>query len=331
MKGTILFLTTVISCITSFSQAPEDNLVFHLPVIGDATDESDSDLDCFVTGATLTEDRLGNPASAYSFNGTDNYISTDETDLLDLKFPFTLSIWFKVNEFPEVVATLFKTDAQVDLYTGFWLSLTPAGELAAGYGDATGIGVPHRVSKRTNAIVVADTWHQFIAVFNDESDIDMYLDCEPVAGEYTGGGSGIVYNGGATTIGQWDFRKFNGKLDNIRVYDDALTLTELGDVCEERPLLDIPEIKPELTPISIYPNPSNESILITLDNSLGSVNEGWANIYDATGRLCETLAFNTSNFEIDLVQAGLESGIYTITLIDKNANLISRSRFVFTD
>ncbi|MFT5821803.1 MAG: hypothetical protein ACI8ZM_003059 [Crocinitomix sp.] len=331
MKTSLLFLITLFLYSTAFSQIPEDNLVFHLPIIGDATDESDSDLDCFVMGATLTEDSDGNAASAYSFNGEDNYISTDETDLLNLEFPFTLSIWFNVNEFPEVVATLFKADDQADVYTGFWLSLTPAGELAVGYGDGTGLGTSHRVSKRTDVTLTADTWYHFIAIYNDHNDIDMYLDCIPVGGDYSGGGYGITYTGGTTTVGQWDFRKFNGTIDNIRVYDDALTSPEIDAVCYERPLLGITEDSFELAPVSIYPNPSNQSISISMDNNLGNTNEGWAHIYDITGKLCETIAFSASNFEIDLVQAGLESGLYTLTLSDKNYNLISRSQFVFKD
>jgi hypothetical protein len=46
----------------------------YLPFNGNAIEESGNGNNGTVNGATLTEDRFGNPNSAYHFNGTSDYI-----------------------------------------------------------------------------------------------------------------------------------------------------------------------------------------------------------------------------------------------------------------
>ncbi len=49
-------------------------IVAHYQFDGDATDASGSGNDATVSGALLTSDRFGNPNSAYSFDGVDDFI-----------------------------------------------------------------------------------------------------------------------------------------------------------------------------------------------------------------------------------------------------------------
>ena len=53
---------------------PTDGLVLHLPFKGNANDASGKDRHGTVQGATLTEDRFGNAASAYAFSGDGDHI-----------------------------------------------------------------------------------------------------------------------------------------------------------------------------------------------------------------------------------------------------------------
>lgn len=56
------------------SYVPTDGLVGYWGFNGNANDESGNGNDGVVNGATLTEDRDGNPNAAYSFDGTDDRI-----------------------------------------------------------------------------------------------------------------------------------------------------------------------------------------------------------------------------------------------------------------
>jgi hypothetical protein len=74
-----------------------DGLVAHYPFEGNANDESENGNHGTVYGATLTEDRLGNIDSAYSFDGTDDYIQIADTSNLDLSQEFTIQAWINPN------------------------------------------------------------------------------------------------------------------------------------------------------------------------------------------------------------------------------------------
>ena len=60
-----------------------DGLVAYYPFNGNANDESGNGNDGTVNGATLADDRFGNPGSAYYFDGND-YIYINDHSSLDL-------------------------------------------------------------------------------------------------------------------------------------------------------------------------------------------------------------------------------------------------------
>ncbi len=75
MKNSLLAIFFLSSIATSFSQARLDSgLVAYYPFNGDANDASGNGTNAVFNNATLTSDIYGNPNSAYYFNGVDNYI-----------------------------------------------------------------------------------------------------------------------------------------------------------------------------------------------------------------------------------------------------------------
>ena len=81
----VLILCSLISIIpiTIFSQIPTDGLVGYWSFSGNADDESGNNHHGTVNGATLTQDRFGNPNSAYSFDGVNDYIAIAPSSLVD--------------------------------------------------------------------------------------------------------------------------------------------------------------------------------------------------------------------------------------------------------
>ncbi|MFZ4399493.1 MAG: LamG-like jellyroll fold domain-containing protein [Bacteroidales bacterium] len=71
-----------------------NNIFINYPFNGNANDASVNGLNASVIGAILTTDRSGNPNSAYYFNGTNNYMTTNCNISED---SLTVSIWFKTN------------------------------------------------------------------------------------------------------------------------------------------------------------------------------------------------------------------------------------------
>ena len=74
-----------------------NGLVGYWPFNGNADDESKMGNNGIVYGAMLTTDRFGNANSAYSFNGF-SYIEIPNSSGLSFKTnPFTISLWFKTS------------------------------------------------------------------------------------------------------------------------------------------------------------------------------------------------------------------------------------------
>ena len=80
------------------SYVPTNGLVGWWPFNGNANDESGSGNNGTpLNGVTLTSDRLGNPASAYSFDGVDDYIEVANNMQVTLIGNLTMSAWVKTN------------------------------------------------------------------------------------------------------------------------------------------------------------------------------------------------------------------------------------------
>jgi len=72
-------------------------LIAYYSLNGNANDESVNSNHGIVQGPTPTEDRNGNPSSAYSFDGVDDYIELGNSDVFSLGnySNFTVSFWVK--------------------------------------------------------------------------------------------------------------------------------------------------------------------------------------------------------------------------------------------
>ncbi|WP_066757561.1 LamG-like jellyroll fold domain-containing protein [Crocinitomix algicola] len=235
---TLFTLAIVFIAISSNSQIPTDNLILYLPFEGSADDESGNELNGIVEGAELTEDRFGLEDKAYSFDGISDYISIPEDPLMNVEFPFTVSLWYYREETPDGIEMLFKSDANDHTYSGFWINMAATGQVVAAYGDGDGFGAGHRISKKSTDAPANGEWHHVLAVYHGLIDIDLYIDCVLDPGSYSGGANNMAYLGENSSIGRYDWRIFEGEIDNIRVYSDAITPEEVLTFCEEEPCVE---------------------------------------------------------------------------------------------
>jgi len=90
-----------ITLVTSFAMALSgsvyadlnDGLVAYYPFNGNANDESGNGNHGTVNGATLTDNRFGNPNSAYNFDGSNDYIDAPTNFGYTT---FTVTAWIKL-------------------------------------------------------------------------------------------------------------------------------------------------------------------------------------------------------------------------------------------
>jgi len=94
-RETILVLAMVVLAANGSAWADlSDGLVAYYPFSGNANDASGNGHDGTVYGAMLTTDRLGNPNSAFNFDGTDDYVNVAYSPDFQLS-TYTIATWIR--------------------------------------------------------------------------------------------------------------------------------------------------------------------------------------------------------------------------------------------
>jgi len=207
-------------------------LVAYYPFNGNANDESGNGNHGTVNGATLSTDRNGTAGKAYSFDGPDDYIIANDSPSLRPDY-ITISAWvyaasgyFRAGQ---IVGKTAYTTAEGEQYAlGLGSDLKPGIHIKRDAGGAGGAGWGHLIS---SSPIVADQWTQITGTW-DGNSLKIY-----VGGQLTGSNDtvpdGGIDNGtgGNLQIGRWwkeDPRHFGGKLDDIRIYNRALSEKEVA-------------------------------------------------------------------------------------------------------
>lgn len=212
----------------------DKNLIAFYPFNGNPDDESGYENHGAVHGARLTDDRFGNKESAYLFDGIDDYI--------DIGRPlvsgnFTISFWVKSNGIQNQFAVPvsqgnmayrgFNFTFTKSRYNGFsWGTWRENKAPDSNWGKSDWYTLGFNFSKNINNDL---TWHFLAATFGNDT-ITVYRD-----GETRGTVSGFLINFGqfnfniGRSSGNRDFnhRSFNGIIDDIRVYNRALSGEEI--------------------------------------------------------------------------------------------------------
>lgn len=313
-----------------FAQIPTDNLVLYLPFNGNANDASGNSLNGVNDGAIFTEDRGDNSNSAVDFDGFDDAVVIPHDPMLDLEFPFSVSIWFYRDVEADDIQMLFKSDADDDTYSGYWINMAATGHVVAAYGNGTGFGAGARVSKKSTDPLTIGEWHHVIGVFNGLNDTDLYIDCVLDPGTYSGTAESMSYLGKDAKMGRYDWRIFDGKLDDLRIYSDALTAEEINALCQETPRnenLDIIE-NTQSVEFEIYPNPTSNVINVQLKGEPRNQYDYKIEIVDAIGKVIFTTQTTNSSYRIDLISLGIANGLYNINVLNNDRELKGSKKFI---
>jgi hypothetical protein len=175
------------------------------------------------TGTTVTTGYSGN---ARSFDGSSDYISVADTPSLDGMDQLSLSTWVKVNSFSSQTVVPIGKDVNSVSYR---INIAPSGQLSFVVATSnnswysTGTVVDSSVSLTTGK------WYHIAAIY-DGSRVRIYVN-----GQLTGTGSqdisGNILNSdsevhfGKSSSANIDY--FNGMLDEVRVYNRALSADEI--------------------------------------------------------------------------------------------------------
>ncbi|MBD3366814.1 MAG: hypothetical protein GF405_01415 [Candidatus Eisenbacteria bacterium] len=223
----VLLATLLMFAGAGMAQDITEGLVARYKFTGDALDATDGGADATVHGATLCPDPVGQPDRAYCFDGTEyDYISTP----LEVQSAAgTVSAWARVDSFE----TGFN---RLNLILGQW------DNLQLGLGDSSLGADGQWVFRFRNAanslrtvvgpLAVVGQWVHVAGVWTG-SELILYLDGEPAATVSSAGSAGAEGN---LMIGRhshlYGQNYWFGAIDDVRVYDRALTAVEIDLLTE---------------------------------------------------------------------------------------------------
>ena len=217
-------------------------LLAHYPFNGNANDESGNNYHLTVTGATPAPDRFGIASKAYFFNGAD-FMAIPKLLKADGKAGSTVSLWFKATKdsiSTDVFLSFFSNRADRECSSTFNLYKTPSGYFlqSAYYVEQT----TYSCSVTINDNGIPDptgTWQHVVFVQRPiQSPVTPfqlyhYLNGNALINKPGSGSNPIstsFVSGGLVAAQQWSgnrFNYYNGSIDDIRIYDRALSENQI--------------------------------------------------------------------------------------------------------
>jgi hypothetical protein len=226
-KNSILLMMLLVAT-NSFAQINLKNgLVACYPFNANAKDESGNNNDGIVNGATLTTDRFGKANSAYSFNGTSDFIEISPDKLQTETFSY--SLWIKPSSIPDegIAYFIFSVgsdtgDQGVGLnknYTNGTDGFTGGGYIDVGENAFCQKGTAPNVNQWYHVVVVRETDKYRVYLDGALMCTTSSLTKKPFYG---------ISTLKATIGSRWNYGQFtHAVLDDINLYNRAVTAEEV--------------------------------------------------------------------------------------------------------
>ncbi|HBE40415.1 MAG TPA: hypothetical protein DDW27_04295 [Bacteroidales bacterium] len=214
---------------TANALIPVNGLVAYFPFNGNPNDESGNEINGTVFGPTLITDRHGSTNSAYNFDGVNDYIKADASKLPSAER--TISLWFKANSVDNRPG-LFGYGGNT-VGTSFFMGLNVNGlnsfHLSCHY-------LVNRIDYYYSLSPVNEWYHWVITTSNNgtrlyvNGDIkasnSVFIKNTYINGRQLGIGA-ISSSSGIVPYTDGNVKYFNGFIDDIRIYNRALTNEEI--------------------------------------------------------------------------------------------------------
>ena len=234
----LLSLAPLLPYLSLNAQVPTTGLIAEWLFNGNAIDGSANNHNGTVYGATSVHDRFGVGNSAYSFDGMNDYIFVPHHSDLNLEGPFSISAWFR---------TCDRNDQGLiqQIIIGKPPTSSNAPELGYGlnaefgvYAGRRDVHVVMRKIRPTYGYLVGtgffstQEWHHVAIVCDVNQNSYIYLDNQLYLWDtphhtWSGNVEDVSIGGLPTS------NFFQGQLDDIRIYDRALSVAEVGSLYGE--------------------------------------------------------------------------------------------------
>jgi hypothetical protein len=208
------------------SYVPTNGLVGWWPFNGNANDESGNGNNGTVNGATLTNDRNGSTNAAYNFTNSLNVINIPHSSSLNLSGAMSFSFWLNSTDVNAHQVIMNKATGGTS--NSYILQLSPGNDtknkIWLNCGGLT------QISQLSNPVITANNQWYHVTVVYDLQKVSFYINGQ-LTNTYSPLTSSTPTNTNPLTIGRdgdaSNSSSFKGKLDDIAIYNRALTQQEI--------------------------------------------------------------------------------------------------------
>ncbi|HEC61292.1 MAG TPA: LamG domain-containing protein [bacterium] len=181
-----------------------------------------------ISGAIWSAGKFGH---ALSFNGTDNFLDVSDNNSLDMTTSLTISTWIYKSALAVNDTIISKWDHATQDCWFIQTGLSNAANVTIFVADAIGDGgVNFAIS--TDEVLVAGIWQHVLFTYDgfgagDADKLKLYIDGQNKALTFEGTITASLPNSSASVkvgrVGGALTRYFNGLIDNVQIYNIALT------------------------------------------------------------------------------------------------------------
>ena len=355
MKNKLLILAMGFALTTQMvmaqvpSYVPTDGLQAWYPFDGNANDESGNNLNGTVNGANLTTDRFNTQNEAYSFSQNQE-IYIPNTENLNT-YPLTISLWYNASSLEDGMASNIFSKYVAAVWNGFQIVLSDCRNVSNnGTTVNNGYGVNSWYLKDNNNRVIgyygedpflqqnisSNVWYHYVFTL-DSTGGKIYLNGQLIDSHSWTGNSGASNNQFLWKIGGFYNSWYNGKIDDIGIWNRALTqdeITKLYNSVGSNECLTMIINTGALTTnpityissVTIYPNPANDQITIDCGN-LANVS-GWSiKITNMLGQEVFNQPMNTQQYVVPL-NSWTGQGMYFVKIINAQNQVVNIKKII---
>ncbi len=330
----------------SVSGSLVNGLVAYYPFCGNSNDQSGNGLNGTVNGATLTTDRFGNNNSAYNFNGVDNSIIVPDNVLLR-PANISISCWVQSPQLTTANCVISKT--QVGTATGeqyiIGYDLNGKANFQIKRNSSCVAGSNWQYLYTNNNAITNDVWQHLVCTY-DGTTMKFYKNGILIQSYLPTAGSIDNCPGGTLNIGRyWQNQyHFNGKIDDIGIWNRALTQQEITDLYNQNQCATNVTVTDTLiinvgqlsytnpvnyaNNITIYPNPANTQVNISFNN-ITDLTGGNINIINSLGQQVATTPITLSGTTTTMqLNAWGGTGLYFVQILNAQGIVVDVKKII---
>lgn len=328
-----------------------NGVVAFYPFCGNANDTSGNNFNGTINGATLTTDRFGNNNAAYSFNGTNNYITLPSTVNQQITNSYTVSLWFNSNtnterfDGYEIIG-----DRDVNSYAFRYRIIYGVSPETNSHIPSNSISLETCTATTCNWLTttapVLNVWDNYVISYDGNTQIFKGYKNGILIG--TENNTPFVAGNRQINLGRVvapnypnGFSFVNGKIDDVAIYNRCLIDNEISNLYNSNLCYETITVTDALVintgilsynpvtynnTITIYPNPANDHITIDC-GTLTSVVGYHIEISNALGQVVFNQPMNTQQYYVAL-NSWSGNGIYFVKVFDAQNNVLTTKKII---